>query len=164
MLKKDNTKSWKFKLKIALIFLFSLIGLVIVSMIPRWLDPWKSSDESNSIIRNTFYSVTPRATEVNLNVIFDDILIHDGTPVDVIYGIGVDLLLERLEDNYNLILEFNSILYFVHATETPTSNVTGFIMFYTDTLLIPGFEVYGIDAQDVNFNTINTLGLQIVKV
>lgn len=161
--KKDNRKTLKFKLKIVSIFILSFLTVLVIAFIPRWMNPWKSEEESNEIITNTFYTVTPRDDVIGLEVLFRDFLEGEGIKAEVVSGIGVDLLVERLIE-FGITLEFDTMIFFVHASITPTKNVTGFVMYYTDTLLYTGNEIFGIDAVNVDFEAVDNIGIKVTKV
>lgn len=161
--KRDNRKSLKFKIKIALIFVVSFSGLLIIFMIPHWIPSHKTTEQSNDIVLNTYYTVTPRSDVIGLEVLYDELLIGTGVRADIIYGIGVDLLLERLE-LYDLTLESDSMLYFINANQVPMKNITGFVMYYTDTPLYSGLEILGLDGSNINFEAVEAAGIQVTTI
>jgi len=162
--KKRKTSSLKYKIKIAGLIIGSVLTVIIIAMIPAWISPKVENQENaNFLVRNTFYTVTPRDSVIGIEILLDDLIIGNSVYADVVWDFGVDLLVERLLE-YNLSIEIGSMLYFVNANEIPMKNVTGFVFYYTDTLLYPTPEIFGIDAININFTAVQTAGIQVQVV
>lgn len=162
---RDKRKTLKFKIKIVLIIILPVISIALVSMIPRWLaQPWKNTEEANQIIANTFYTVTPRERNVALNDFLNDTSIQEGSTGDMVYHLGVRLLLDKLEEN-DIILEYNTMLYFVNANQTPTyETLHGVIFYYTDSPHYTGYEIFSFDGSILNFDVAQQSGINVVRI